>query len=331
MNTQDQLPELENCLLIRESLDDVGGVLHGNFSPDIVVRRFTLSDPLQELTETYNKDISEDKIQERTMYVYVRFKNISDQPLENFYIHVYRNHLGLYNNPKEWNKYKLATDDRKPSVISGLEPGAIGVSKAFVFDSSKDGKFPNCLIAVATYEKDPDFSYIDSYEKYIAFADQKNVSARNVCEIIATDNYTEQDLHFRTSDTKKNTYYFIAEAEKNTSPGVTYGIKCTHPYFSEHMVYDPKNKSAIVVKETLSGNCEYTVTLWAEIPKGGEANIIVRMLVEASENELMDHAVDISDILKDNCIGYKAPVVVLGDCTIRIDGKNIGRKELCYE
>ncbi len=319
MDFKDGQPIIENCLLIRESLSDKGHVLNINASPDIIVQRYPLSDPLRRLTETYNVDISENKIQARTMYVYVRFKNISTIPLENFYIHVYRNHLGLINNPKEWNKYRLATIDGKPSRISRLEANAIGASKAFLFGDSKEGIYPNCLIAVATYEENPDFSYIDSYQKYIIFMYQKNVAARNVCEIITNTTYTEQKLYFRTSGSKESVYYFIAEVSKNTTPGVIYGLKCTDPLFSEYMSYDPNGKGTLVVKTVLSGNREYEVTLWAEIPKGGKVDVTVKMLIEAVGNGLMDYAVDIRDLLKDKDACSKAAVVTLGDCRVKID------------
>ena len=324
MNGGDQLQKLEDMLLIRESLTDTGYKLHTNASPYIVVQYSPLSDPLYALTKTYNEDVSENKVSGRTMYVYVRFKNTGNMPLGNFYIHVYRNHLGLYNNPKEWNKYKLATIDGKPSKIERLNANTIGVSKAFVFDNSEGGMFPNCLIAVATYEEKPDFSYINTYEKYIKFIDQKNVAARNVYEISGKTSHEEQQIFCPITEPQPRNYYFIAEIQEGTASNTKYGIWCSDPPFSGQTTYikADENTRFLIKKVRLSGRASgYWLTLWEEVPSGGHAEIRLRILIEASNDELMQYAEDMGDMLKQNDIEpeFVSHLVALGDCTIKMD------------
>lgn len=212
-------------IFIREGLDDCGDKRCENHSPDIVVRKFKLDNPVFELQKTYHSDISEDGDGSGKMYIYVRFKNISKQLVKGFYIHLYRNHLGLCNVPGDWSPYELKTEDNKPVYIESLEPEEIGATPAFIYDSNLIGIHPNCFVAVATYEKNPDYSFIDTYEKYITWINQANVAARNVC-VRPRSTHKRVDICYFKNPNKESAEMmgFYVKVLRNTASGIRYGI-----------------------------------------------------------------------------------------------------------
>lgn len=210
-NLQSTMLDESLPIFIRESLNDQGEHRCENNSPDIVVRKFKFNNPIVELRNTYNTDISTDGDGSGKMYIYVRFKNTSNQPVKDFYIHLYRNHLGLCNDPSDWARYELMTEDRKPAFIKSLEPGEIGVTPAFIYDNKKIGAYPNCFVAVATREKNPEYSSINTFNKYIVWINKTNVAARNVC-------VRPRSMHRETQS------YFFENMRKNSSSMI--GFEC---------------------------------------------------------------------------------------------------------
>lgn len=212
-------------ILIRESLDDQGSHACSNHSPDIVVQKFKLNNPAEELQNTYHSDISQDGDGSGKMYIYVRFKNTSNQPINGFYIHLYRNHLGLCNVPGDWSRYELKTEDGQPVYISVLGPGEIGATPAFLYDNNQIGCHPNCFVAVATRAKNPDYSSINTMEKYVQWINKINVAARNVCVKPRGTYRQEEFFHFKNPSSESSERMgFYVELSGKTSSGVKYGI-----------------------------------------------------------------------------------------------------------
>lgn len=212
-------------ILIRESLNDQGGHVCSNYSPDIVVQKFKLNKPAVELQNTYHSDISKDGDGSSEMYIYVRFKNTSDQPIKGFYIHLYRNHLGLCNVPSDWSQYELKTEDGQPVYISTLGPGEIGATPGFIYNNSQNGAHPNCFVAVATCEKNPDYSSINTMSKYTQWINKTNVAARNVCVKPRVTHRQEEIFYFSNPSSQSSERMgFYVEVSGKTSSGIRYGI-----------------------------------------------------------------------------------------------------------
>lgn len=212
-------------IFIRESLDDRGDHKCVNNSPDIVVQKFKLDNPAVDLRASYDSDISKDSDGSGKMYLYVRFKNTSKQPLSGFYIHLYRNHLGLCNVPSDWARYEMKTEDNKPAYIESLGPGEIGATPAFIYDNNQIGSHPNCFVAVATREKNPDYSSINTYEKYVKWINKTNVAARNVSVKPCSTHRHEEIIHFQNPNKNSAAMMgFYAQLSSESTSGIRYGI-----------------------------------------------------------------------------------------------------------
>ncbi|MDE7178901.1 MAG: hypothetical protein K2O59_13895 [Lachnospiraceae bacterium] len=233
-------------ILIRESLDDTGNAQCVSASPDIIVRKtkFKEDDLAKIFLETYSQDISLESDDSGKMYLYVRFKNTSDEPLTNFYIHLYRNHLGLSNIPSDWSRYEMKTEAGTPAFIECLGAQKIGATPAFVYDKSSLGCYPNCFVAVATREKNPDYSSINDYTKYIQWVNKKNVAARNICVIPVRSGIHTQIVTADNPDTtRERRMLILVSIEENTPSGINYGIRQTAFGIEETRTYI-KNDSA---------------------------------------------------------------------------------------
>lgn len=233
-------------ILIRESLDDIGNAQCVNASPDIIVRKnkFKEDDLEKIFRETYSRDISLESDDSGKMYLYVRFKNTSDEPLTNFYIHLYRNHLGLSNIPSDWSRYEMKTEAGTPAFIECLGAQKIGATPAFVYDKSSLGSHPNCFVAVATRERNPDYSSINDYTKYIQWVNKMNVAARNICVIPTRSGIYTQIVAAKNPDpTRERRMLILVSIEKSTPSGINYGIRQTAFGIEEKRTYI-KNESA---------------------------------------------------------------------------------------
>lgn len=256
-------------ILLREALGDNGSWSCRSCSPDIIVQKVKLFDAKTHLVNTYDQDISENTDGLETHYLYVRCRNVSGQRLENIYIHLYRNHFGLDQYPNDWSKFEMLTETGKPVKIDRLESGEIGVSPAFLYDNRQMGSHPNCFVAVATQDKNPDFSWIRNGEHYRRWIDQRNVAARNVALLSVDSEYKEGLIHI------KNNYDYdimcnivVMVIKEAMTPGVKYGF--SHPELGIKMetIYDPKNDSTISlsVKRRLPSHFDSQLTVWTKGP-----------------------------------------------------------------
>lgn len=288
-------------ILIRETLHDQGQELHSNVSPDIIVRKTKFSeDELSKIfTETYNQDISLRRDDSEKMYLYVRFKNTSGKPLTDFYIHLYRNHLGLSNCPSDWEKYEMHTESGTCAHIEYLGAGKIGATPAFIYDKKTEGEHPNCFVAVATREKTPDYSSVSGWENYIKWVNKMNVAARNVCVIsgssgIYTQKVVTDNLHMG------GPMLIRVRIDENTPSGVTYGIRQKELHIDEQMTYLKSDFRtwAINCEFIMSRESQYSFEVWFEANKDDVSKVVCRSAfykkeLYAFDSDLNSYLVDL--------------------------------------
>lgn len=262
-------------ILIRETLHDTGSKKFSNASPDIIVRKSKYEENKLDtiFTKTYDQDISLDRDGSEKMYLYVRFKNTSNKPLENFYIHLYRNHLGLINRPGDWEKSEMHTEAGTPVHIGCLDAGKIGATPAFVYDKKTEGAHPNCFVAVATRERTPDYSSVNSYDKYIQWVNKPNVAARNVCMISAQSGIYTATVYANSQDAKRERWMLLrVRMEEGTPSGVNYGVRQKTFDIDEKRTYIEGDSS------TNSITCEFLMPPGAQCP--------FEIWIEASQKDL---------------------------------------------
>ncbi len=307
-------------IFIRESLNDTGDHKCENHSPDIVVQKVKLSNPLEYLRETYFSDISQDGDGSENMSIYVRFKNISDSIVEDFYIHLYRNHLCLYNNPFEWQRYEMKTKDGNPVKIHSLAPGEIGVTPPFVYEKSESGGHPNCFVAVATKEKSPDFSYINNYEKYIKWVDQKNVAARNVCVRAFPKGRNEQWVEFTNMENKPVLAGIYVKVQGKTPSKTKYGLRNDELGINEECIFVKGDKKSAYIFSvvTFPANFSGEILIWSEVTESGTADIqATSWKIDNRIANLEKCALVINDFLAGNIeMGINDIPTLLGGCRI---------------
>lgn len=318
-------------ILIREGLSDHGAQKHTNQSPDIVVQKFEFDNPLKALTSSYREDISIDGDGSGNMYIYVRFKNTSKEAVNGFYIHLYRNHLGLYNDPKDWSKYEMKTASGQPVYIDSLKAHEIGATPAFIYNSSQLGAHPNCFVAVATRERTPDYSSINSFAKYVEWIDKPNVAARNVCVHQRSVRHQSSSLSFRNPYTDHDAVLgFYATVQKGTSSGIRYGI--THKELNidiaKTYTVNDDNSGRISWMGPVRAGYSGKLTLWYETLGNDHADIMCTYFTLedglAQSRALFDrYGVDLTENFSGISMAIPAAMntpgraLVLGGCRIK--------------
>lgn len=255
-------------ILIRETLDDTGDRTYSNASPDIIVRKnkFEEDDPAKIFTKTYSQDISLESDDSGEMYLYVRFKNMSDQPLTNFYIHLYRNHLGLSNRPSDWSDFEMYTEAGTSAHIESLGAGKIGATPAFVYKKGT-GAHPNCFVAVATREKEPDYASISDAAKYIQWVNKSNVAARNVRVIPGQSGiYTATVYLDNPSMEREKQMLLKVDIEEKTPSGINYGIRQSALGIDERRTYIEGDSAtgSIACAFPMGPGTQYSFDIWFE-------------------------------------------------------------------
>lgn len=268
-------------VLIRETLQDHGTESCQNISPDIIVRktRFRKDELTNIFAATYDKDISVESDNSGKMYLYVRFKNISGEPLTGFYIHLYRNHLGLSNRPGDWAASEMHTEDGKPVYIGRLEAGEIGATPAFVYDKKTEGFHPNCFVAVATREEKPDYSSVNCHDKYIRWVNKINVAARNVCVISGQSPISTNTVVVDNPDRQwERRMWLIVEIEGETPSGVSYGVRQPEFGIDETRTYlkGDSRTDIIACRFFMPPNAQRRFEIWFEASRTDRAHIVCR-------------------------------------------------------
>jgi hypothetical protein len=177
---------LFNGFLMRDSLTDDGVVPspgYPYYSPDVIAHA-AVADPQTFFSANYGADPSQPiELGSRLNPVYVRAKNLSDQPLSGYSISVYRANTTLFLRPTLWRNNPLSTTSGAISVPlpATVQPGAIGVGQdSFVLDAIASNLF--CLIGIASPTPTPVFpADFASYSDYIAWVrTNQNVCGRNL-------------------------------------------------------------------------------------------------------------------------------------------------------
>lgn len=325
-----QMPIIDESLpvLIRESLDDHGDHACVNHSPDIIVQKFKIDNPALELGARYDSDISKDNDGSGKMYLYVRFKNISKQPLRGFYIHLYRNHLGLCNIPSDWAPYEMKTEDNKPVYIEYLGPGEIGATPAFIYDNNKIGSNPNCFVAVATCEKNPNYSSINTYEKYVKWINKMNVAARNVSVKRLSTHRQEEITYFKNPKKESAAMVgFYVQLSPKSTPGTRYGIIEEKLGIDESKTYiaDATGSDYIFCTVRLDAGYSGKLLAWNETFGNDYANMQITFWEFPTEmsNTLLDqYGIDFGKMfgnITERSLNYINPkrALLLGGCCLR--------------
>lgn len=263
MNREGAIP-----VLLREDLDDIGKMGHRNCSPDIIVQHKELYNPLLQLRECYDRDISEDRSGGRKEdYIYVRCRNKSEKTLENIYIHLFRNHLGLYNRPEDWQQSKMHTKIGQPAKIEKLAPDEIGVAPVFLYDHATEGWHPNCFVAVASFQENPDFSHIDTLDKYIEWVNLPNVAARNVSVQSPSDGYVQWSIEMKNPGEGEGIYYIIAEVRSGSKAvEMPYGFRNSYLNINRSQIYrqDDQNTHILIHKVGLPKDYKGELEVWCK-------------------------------------------------------------------
>lgn len=316
--------EGELPILLRESLEDDGRRKYTNYSPDIVVQQVELFDPDKWLKENYQKDVSDDRSYGKTRdYIYVRCRNISNKTLENVYIHLYRNHLCMFNYPSGWIKNKMHTVSNQPAKIPSIKPDEIAVAPVFICDYSELGVHPNCFVAVASQLENPDFSYIDNSDKYIEWVNQKNVAARNVSVQYRVAGHTQWKVRFSNPDDKETLYYIIAHLDtKNAEEGMKYGFKNNELNIKRSVTYHSNDKNTFILTESvlISPRFENYLTVWTETVSGNAPSVRIAFgKAVPYGSALAKYAMPMNEGLK-NLLAVRNPdmcLVPVGECTLQ--------------
>lgn len=320
-NREDYIP-----ILLRESLDDVGKTNCKNCSPDIIVQHTELYDPVLQLRTCYNRDISVDRSSGKNVdYIYVRCRNRSESTLENIYIHLFRNHLGLYNRPEDWQKSKIHTKIGNPAKIERLAPGEIGVAPVFLYDHETKGWHPNCFVAVASYQETPDFSYINSFDKYMEWVNLPNVAARNVSVQFPSDGYVRWGLEIKNPGIKEGIYYILAEViGENRTVEMPYGFKNSYLDINRKQTYRPddQNTHMLLHKVTLPGDYKGELEVWCKDVGKGSALSVTLMKRLPMTSSLKKYAIVLEERIRDGFEMWEddgmGDLLVIGDCILAV-------------
>lgn len=311
-------------ILIREDLNDHGTMKFMNHSPDVIVQREKLSNPEKFLRDNYSRDVSDDRsFDRRDNYIYVRCYNDSQHALENIYIHLYRNHLCMYNYPSGWVENKLRTWDGRPAIIPYIAPGEVAVAPVFRYDYVEAGWHPNCFVAVASRKEAPDFSFIDNSDKYVAWVNQKNVAARNVSIQKCIEGYTEWSVTFSNPDSIPANCYIIASiARENAEDGMRYGYRNRELEIDRSVTYREKDQNTFNITHIvqITPGFKSKLTVWTQTTSGKAVTVRITFGKGIPYNSaLVKYAISMNDNMK-NCFEERMPdmrLVSLGDCTLR--------------
>lgn len=316
-------------IFIREDLNDRGEHSCHNSSPDIVVQKFKINNPAVYLKDKYAFDISETSDDSGKMYIYVRFRNTSSQPVNDFYIHLYRNHLGLCNVPGDWASYEMKTEDDSAAYIKSLGSGEIGTTPAFIYDKNNIGIHPNCFVVVATREKNPDYSSINTYNKYVEWINKTNVAARNVSVIPRPTYRHEQILYFSNPNKESAAMIgFLVKLSTESTSEIKYGIKEEVLRIDESRTYraDDEDSYYIFHAVRLSAGYSGQLTAWCETLENGKVNIDVTLWNFEADNSssiLAQYGIELDKKFR-NISGMESislkprKAIMLGACHLKI-------------
>jgi hypothetical protein len=267
------MPEYDGFLM-RDSLDDTGVTPSPGFpyhSPDIIACP-QVSDPTSTFTSNYASDPNEPvQLGSRLNPVYVRAKNLSSNPLNGYYISVFRASPSLFMTPSIWRNNPLSTVDGATSLpLQATVPsGGIGVGQGnFVLDAISSNLF--CCVGIASPTPQPtipaDFSTYGDYVVWVRT--NQNTCGRNITQVQDYPNriFERLDSFSNPSQTDAVPTLFQVAVNGDLPADSVFGLECAPLNVSTNW-----NISAGKV-QTASGitppNFNGTVTTWAQLPTG---------------------------------------------------------------
>ena len=215
-------------ILLRDNLKDDGTkVTNMSYSsPDIIIHS-QVADPKSFFTADYASDPNEALGTQNDNFIYVRVKNIGDVKSQPIYVNLYANQLSLYLNPQNWEKNRISTIRKNPySTIDSLAAGEIGVTDDYFLFHRPDYK-NSCFVATASSEPNPDFTWINSWAKYVDWVTANaNVAARNMVtykekQVRQYENYLNLSNPYSTPAL----FLITVKANAQVPDGTRYGIK----------------------------------------------------------------------------------------------------------
>lgn len=219
---------MNSKILLRDNLQDTGTTTTSMSysSPDIITHS-QVADSKTFFTNNYGKDPNEALGTQNDNYIYVRVKNIGNEAVPKTYVNLYVNQLSLYLNPLNWGKNRISTiRGNNYSTIDSLACNEIGVTNDyFLFNRSKYGN--SCFVAVAGSEQNPDFTWINSWAKYVEWVTTNaNVAARNMVTYKEGESI-DYNSHMNLCNPYETdaTFLLIVEANSLVPEGTTFGIE----------------------------------------------------------------------------------------------------------
>lgn len=217
----------DKILLRDSSKDDGTKVTNMSYaSPDIITHS-QVADPKSFFTANYTSDPNEPLGTQNDNFIYVRIKNIGDSKSQPTYVNLYANQLSLYLNPQNWEKNRISTIRKNQySTIDSLAVNEIGVTDDYFLFHRPDYR-NSCFVAVAGSEPNPDFTWINSWAKYVDWVTQNaNVAARNMVtyqekQVRQYENYLNLSNPYSTPAL----FMITVEANAQVPDGTKYGIK----------------------------------------------------------------------------------------------------------
>lgn len=265
--------KMSSKILLRDDFSDTGQVPFATRfkSPDLITYKQAL-DPRSIFTANYTSDPNIPVEPKNNNYIYVRVKNIGDQTSDPLYVHLYANQLSLYLDPSRWQQNQIHTvGGSRYSFLPVVAPGKIGVTMDYFVFNAKSYNGNCCLVGVAGDTPRPDYSWIDSYQKYAAWvANNPNVATRNM---VTSTSYAVREFEDRLniSNSYDSRAVVIFEVSAFGLPkGTIFGITCDSLGVDASAKFDaavPASQTFLANAYVPSGYDDY-VSFYGVLPAG---------------------------------------------------------------
>lgn len=219
---------MSDKILLRDNFKDDGTkITNMSYSSPDIITHSQVADPKSFFTDNYANDPNEALGTQNDNFIYVRVKNIGNTKSQQIYVNLYANHLSLYMNPQNWEKNRISTIRKNQySTIDALAVNEIGVTDDyFLFHRPDYGN--SCFVAVAGFDPNPDFTWINSWAKYVDWVTKyANVATRNMVtykekQVRQYENYLNLSNPYSTPAL----FMITVEANEQVPDGTKYGIK----------------------------------------------------------------------------------------------------------
>ncbi|MFL6111948.1 MAG: hypothetical protein ACJ786_11430 [Catenulispora sp.] len=258
--------------LMRDTISDTGQVPSPGYpysSPDLIAHA-QVADPVTYFTSNYGSDPNQAvQLGSRLNPVYVRAKNLSEQPKSGYYISVFRANTSLFMRPSIWRNNALSTADGRTSVPlpATVAPGAVGVgADPFLLDAVSSNLF--CCVGMVSPSATPQIpTDFQNYEAYIAWVrNNRNVCCRNLNTVRSYPNrwFERVDAFSNPSQTDSVPTLFEVTLRGTLPPGSTFGLQCAPLGIATNWNIDhgPRQVTSGITPPMFDG----MVTTWAILP-----------------------------------------------------------------